>query len=322
MGFSSLAVCLVRAGVCEGGLTSACRDADRRGQASDNWAVMGSAAPLEFRLLGPLEVWREGRPLRLRGERQRALLALLLLHANEVVPRERLMEELFGDDASTTSANALQVRISRLRGQLADGGASNGDGGLVVTRPPGYVLRIDPEQLDVTRFERLLSKGRTALAEGDAVSAAATLREALALWRGPALADLAPLEFAQAEIRRLEGLRLGAVMEKVDADLALGRAAEVIPELEPLVEANPLQERLRGQLMLALYRSGRQANALEVYRETRDLLNDELGLEPSKALQELERSILRQERSLDVEVPQRVIATRVADTRGAEHAER
>ena len=123
---------------------------------------MGSAAPLEFRLLGPLEVWREGRPLRLRGERQRALLALLLLHANEVVPRERLMEELFGGDAATTSANALQVGISRLRGQLADGGAANGDGGVVVTRPPGYVLRIDPEQLDVTRFERLLGQGRSA----------------------------------------------------------------------------------------------------------------------------------------------------------------
>ena len=155
----------------------------------------------------------------------------------------------------------------------------------------------------MTRFERLLTQGRSALAEGDAVSAAATLREALALWRGPALADLAPLEFAQAEIRRLEELRLGAVMERIEADLALGRAAEVIPELEALVEANPLQERLRGQLMLALYRSGRQADALEVYRQTRELLNDELGLEPSKALQELERSILRQERSLDLRGP-------------------
>lgn len=279
---------------------------------------MTGSAELEFRMLGPLEVWREGRPLRLGGERQRALLALLLLHANEVVPRERLIEELFGGDASKTSANALQVGISRLRGQLANGRASNGDGGVVVTRPPGYVLRIDPEQLDVTRFERLLTQGRRALAEGDAVSAAATLHEALALWRGPALADLAPLEFAQAEIRRLEELRLGAVMERIEADLALGRAAEVIPELEALVEANPLQERLRGQLMLALYRSGRQAEALEVYRQTRELLNDELGLEPSKALQELERSILRQEHSLDVEVASRVIAARIADEHGAE----
>src|SRR5215211_5200497 len=160
MGFSSLAVCLVRAGVCEGGLTSACRDADRRGQASDNWAVMGSAGPLEFRLLGPLEVWREGRPLRLRGERQRALLALLLLHANEVVPRERLIEELFGGDASETGANALQVGISRLRRLLGDGRSGNGGGGVIVTHPPGYVLHAEPEQLDVALFERFLAQGR------------------------------------------------------------------------------------------------------------------------------------------------------------------
>jgi DNA-binding SARP family transcriptional activator/DNA-binding beta-propeller fold protein YncE len=279
--------------------------------------MAGSAATLEFRLLGPLEVWREGRPLRLSGERQRALLALLLLHANEVVPRERLIEELFGGESST-SANALQVGVSRLRGQLANGRSSNGQGGVVVTRPPGYVLRIDPEQLDVTRFERLLTHGRRALAEGDAVSAAASLREALALWRGPPLADLALLDFAQAEIRRLEELRLGAVMERIEADLALGRAAEVIPELEGLVHANPLQERLRGQLMLGLYRSGRQADALEVYRQTREMLRDELGLEPSKALQELERSILRQETSLDLEGPSAATAARLEDGRATE----
>lgn len=261
----------------------------------------GSAATLEFRLLGPLEVWREGRPLRLGGERQRALLALLLLHANEVVPRERLIEELFGGDASDTGANALQVGISRLRRLLGDGRSSNGDGGVVVTNPPGYLLRAEPEQLDVAQFERLLAHGRETLVAGDAAAAAARLREALALWRGPALADLALLEFAQPEIRRLEGLRLSALMERIEADLALGRADEVVPELEALVEANPLQERLRGQLMLALYRAGRQADALEVYRQTGALLREELGLEPSKALQELERSILRQEAALDVE---------------------
>ncbi len=262
--------------------------------------MTGSAATLEFRLLGPLEVWREGRPLRLGGERQRALLALLLLHANEVVSRERLIEELFGD-ASETGANALQVGISRLRRLLGDERTSNGDGSVLLTRPPGYLLRADAEQLDVASFERLLGEGRQALAGGDAFSAAATLREALALWRGPALADLALLEFAQPEIRRLEELRLSALMERIEADLALGRTSEVVPELEALVEANPLQERLRGQLMLALYRAGRQADALEVYRKTRDLLRDELGLEPSKALQELERSILRQEAALDIE---------------------
>src|SRR5215207_5667139 len=177
-------------------------------------------------------------------------------------------------------------------------------------------------RVDVTRFERLLTQGRRALAEGDALSAASTLREALALWRGPALADLAPREFAQAEIRRLEELRLGAVMERIEADLALGRAAEAIPELEALVEANPLQERLRGQLMLALYRSARQADALEVYRQTRQLLHDELGLEPSKALQELERSILRQDGSLDLGSRSQAIAARVDDERRTEPGRR
>jgi DNA-binding SARP family transcriptional activator/WD40 repeat protein len=273
--------------------------------------MMGSAA-LEFRLLGPLEVWREGQPLRLGGERQRALLALLLLHANEVVPSERLIEELFGDGASDTGVNALRVGVSRLRRLLGNGRTSNADGGVVVTRPPGYLLRLEPEQIDVALFERLLAQGRRALADGDAVSAATTLREALALWRGPALADLALLEFAQSEIRRLEELRLGALMERIEADLVLGRAGEVVPELEALVEANRLQERLRGQLMLALYRSGRQADALEVYRQTRELLRDELGLEPSKALRELERSILRQEPALDFEAGPSHAETEVA----------
>jgi DNA-binding SARP family transcriptional activator len=273
--------------------------------------MMGSAVRLEFRLLGPLEVRREGRPLRLGGERQRALLALLLLHANEVVPSERLIEELFGEHASETAANALQVGVSRLRRLLGDGRTANGDGGVVVTRPPGYLLRAAPEQLDVALFERSLGQGRRALAAGDAVAASAMLRAALALWRGPALADLALLEFAQPEIRRLEELRLAALMERIEADLALGRASELIAELEALAAANPLQERLRGQLMLALYRSGRQADALEVYRQTREMLRDELGLEPSKALQELERSILRQEASLEVKVGPRPAETEI-----------
>jgi DNA-binding SARP family transcriptional activator/WD40 repeat protein len=257
-----------------------------------------AAAPpaLEFRVLGPLEVWREGRPLRLGGERQRALLALLLLKANEVVPADRLIEALFGPDAPQTAGNALQVGVSRLR-RLLDSGT--GEDGVVLTRPGGYLLRAESEHHDLALFERLLRKGRRELDRGDPVAAAGTLRQALALWRGPALADLGLLEFAQAEIRRLEELRLVALQERIEADLELGREAELVPELKALVAANPLQERLRGQLMLALYRSGRQADALAVYRATRELLSEELGLEPSRSLQELEQSILRQDPTLE-----------------------
>jgi len=242
---------------------------------------------LEFRLLGPLEVRREGRQIPLRGERQRALLALLLLHANEVVSSERLIEELFAQG----SANALQAGISRLRRSL------DGDG-VVVTRSGGYVLEAEPDQVDVALFERLFAEGREALSRGDAAEAAATLREALSLWRGPALADLSVHEFVQSEVRRLEELRLAALMERIEADLRLGGGSDLVPELETLVTANPLQERLRGQLMLALYRAGRQADALEVYRRTHALLNEELGLEPSRALRQLERSILEHDPAL------------------------
>ncbi len=264
---------------------------------------MGQPARLEFRVLGPLEVRRDGQLVRLGGERQRALLALLLVHANEVVPTDRLIDELFGDDAPETAGNAVQVAVSRLRRLLGNGGATDGDDGVLVTRPRGYLLQADREQLDVALFEHLAESGRRALDRGDPVAAATSLREALALWRGPALADLALLDFAQPEIRRLEELRLAALEDRVDADLALGRDAELVPELEALVAANPLQERLRGQLMLALYRAGRQADALEVYRQTRELLRDELGLEPSRALQQLERSILQQDALLERPAP-------------------
>src|SRR6266571_465781 len=267
---------------------------------------------LAFRVLGPLEVWRDGRPLRLGGERQRALLALLVLSANQVVSSDRLIEALFGPDAPATAGNALQVAVSRLRRLLDDGG-SDGDGGVLLTRPRGYELRAGPEQLDTALFERLVAEGREALELGDPAGAAARLREALALWRGPALADLSLLEFAQPEIRRLEELRLAALMERIDADLALGRDVELVAELEALGAANPLQERIRGQLMLALYRSGRQADALTVYRGTRELLSDELGLEPSRALQKLERAILRQDPSLEHETrPSRAVGPEVA----------
>ncbi len=185
---------------------------------------------LEFRVLGPLEAWRDGRRLGLGGERQRGLLALLLLHANELVTTERLVDQLIDGEVSEGGVNAVRVAVSRLRRLLEHGH----DDGVLVTRPGGYVLKALSDQLDVGRFERLLSDGTRALAGGDPLTSATVLREALALWRGPALADLSLLEFVQPEIRRLEELRLLAVMERIDADLALGRDAELIPEIEAL----------------------------------------------------------------------------------------
>ena len=252
---------------------------------------------LQFRMLGPLEAWRDGTPLRLGGERQRALLALLLMHANELVRTEQLVDQLLGEELSNQALNTTRVAVSRLRRLLDDGDP----GELLLTQAGGYVLKAGPEQLDAACFERLLSEGRGLLAGGDAASAGARLREGLALWRGPPLADLGLLEFAQPEIRRLEELRLLAFMERIDADLTLGADSELIPELEGLVASNPLQERLRAQLMLALYRAGRQAEALEVYRQVSELLREELGLEPSRGLQELERRMLRQDPTLELE---------------------
>ncbi|HEX6789335.1 MAG TPA: AfsR/SARP family transcriptional regulator, partial [Gaiellaceae bacterium] len=247
---------------------------------------------LRFRLLGPLEVSRGSEQIHLGGERQRGLLALLLLHANELVTTEHLVEQLFGADASESSLRAVRVAVSRLRRLL--------DEETLVTRPGGYVVYADPSRLDVAEFEALVMEGRSALRDGHPSSAAASFRSALALFRGQPLADLAVLDFVQPEARRLEELRVSALMDRIDADLALGRGDELVPELEGLVQANPFQERLRGQLMLALYRSGRQTDALDVYRHTRELLADELGLEPSRALQQLERSILQHDPALDL----------------------
>jgi WD40 repeat protein/DNA-binding SARP family transcriptional activator/energy-coupling factor transporter ATP-binding protein EcfA2 len=246
---------------------------------------------LEIRLLGPVEALNDGRPLALGGARQRALLAALALRANEVASVEWLVDAMFGAEAADSSANAVQVAISRLRRQL--------DTETLQTRLGGYLLNLAPDQLDVARFERLLGEGRAHLAHGDAAGAAATLRAALGLFRGEPLADLASEEFAQAEIRRLEGLRLAALTERVEADLMAGGGADLVAELEGLVALHPLQERLRGQLILALYRAGRQSDALAEYRRMHALLREELGLEPSRALQELERSVLRHDPALD-----------------------
>ena len=254
---------------------------------------------MDFRILGPIEALEGDRPLALGGAKQRALLGMLLLHANEVVSSDRLIEELWAGEGREEAGRALQVAVSRLRRALEPGRARRSDRGSAVTRAPGYVLRADPAQLDVKRFEALVTEeGRTGRA-GDARPARAKLEQALALWRGPPLADLAYESFCQPEIARLEELRLGALEERIDADLALGRHAERRRQLRGLVDAEPLRERLRAQLMLALYRSGRQAEALEAYRDARRTLVEELGIEPGRELRELEQAILTQDASLD-----------------------
>jgi DNA-binding SARP family transcriptional activator len=225
------------------------------------------------------------------------LLALLALHAREIVATDRLIEELWGSSPPPTAAKALQNLVSQLRRSL---GADS-----IATRPPGYSLRLDADDLDARRFERLAAEGHRQLEE-DPGRAGQTLLEALGLWRGRALDDFAYEDFAQSEITRLDELRLGAIEDRIDADLAMGRATELVPELEPLVSAHPLRERLRGQLMLALYRSGRQADALEAYRSGRRLLDGELGLEPNDELQRLERAILNHDPSLEPPVVRRV----------------
>jgi DNA-binding SARP family transcriptional activator/class 3 adenylate cyclase len=260
---------------------------------------MTEAGTLEFRLLGPLEARLDDRPLPLGGVRQRALLALLLLRANEVVSRDRLIDELWRDHAPESAANALAALVARLRRVLpAD---------VLVTRSGGYEARVEPDALDLLRFERLAEQGSRALAAGDAARAAEQLHAALSLWRGPPLADFTYAPFAESTIGRLEELRLSVLENRIDADLALGRHGDLAGELQTLLLEHPLRERLRGQLMLALYRSGRQADALEAYRDGRATLLDELGIDPSPALQELEQAILRQDPSVRAAAPAPVV---------------
>ncbi|MGH2867715.1 MAG: BTAD domain-containing putative transcriptional regulator, partial [Solirubrobacteraceae bacterium] len=249
---------------------------------------------IEFRVLGSLEVVEGDRPLALGSPKQRALLALLLIHRGEPVSSDRLINELWGEQAPATAVKIVQGYVSNLRKVLGDG--------LLVTRGHAYLMQAEPEQVDADRFESLVAEGRRALQDGDARTAAERLREALALWRGPPLADFAYESFAQSEIAQLEESRLAALADRVDAELALGEHAQLVGELEGLVHEHPLRERLIAQLMLAMYRSGRQADALESYRKARRALIDELGLEPGRDLQQLERAILAQDPVLEAPV--------------------
>ena len=240
----------------------------------------------EFRILGPLEVLLDGRPVELVGQRQRALLVALLVHHGQVVSTERLVDLLWGEQPPKTATTSLQNAVSQIRREL---GAD-----LVETRAPGYTLAVEPDAIDAFRFETLLAQARSS----PAAERASLLRSALALWRGPALADLAGEEFTQGEIRRLEELRLDALEERIAADIELGLHREVIGELETLAARTPLRERVCALRMLALYRSGRQAEALQAFRETRSAFVDELGIEPGAELQDLHAQILRQEAGL------------------------
>src|SRR5215467_1109691 len=248
---------------------------------------------MEFGILGPLEVRRDGQALSLRGSRQRALLAILVTHANRVVGVDRLVELLWAEEPPESADHALQVYISQLRRVLEPDGPPYR---VLVSRPPGYLLQVAPDELDAAQFEGLLEQAGRSPPD----DAAAQLRQALSLWRGPPLADFGSHAFALGEAARLTELRLGAVEDRIEADLALGRHAELIGELQGLVAENPLREGLRGQLMLALYRSGRQAEASNVYHHTRELLVQELGMEPGPMLQHLLKQILTQDPALNV----------------------
>ncbi|MDQ3379804.1 MAG: AAA family ATPase [Actinomycetota bacterium] len=234
---------------------------------------------MEFRILGPLEVLENGRQIELGGAKQRALLAILLMHANEVVSTDRLIDALWEDDAPETGRKALHVYISQLRKALGKE--------RIATRSPGYRLEVETDELDLARFQRLLDEGKPS--------------EALSLWRGPPLADFAYERFAHGEIARLDDLRLACLEDRIETDLANGRHAALTGELETLVREHPLRERLRAQHMLALYRSGRQAEALDAYQDAREALVEELGIEPGRVLRELQQAILQQDPALDAE---------------------
>ena len=255
---------------------------------------------MEFRILGPIEAIDGDRPLALGGSKQRALLGMLLLHAGEVVSSDRLIDELWPGERREEAVKSLQVAVSRLRKALEPERRAGTASGLLVTRAPGYELRAAPERIDAKRFEALAERGRRALSHGAAREARERLDEALELWRGPPLADLAYESFCQAEIGRLEDLRVAVLEERIAVRLELGEHAELVGELRALIREQPLRERLHAQLMLALYRSGRQAEALEAFAQARRALVEELGIEPGRELRALHQSILEQDEELEV----------------------
>lgn len=244
-------------------------------------------AALEFRVLGPLEVRRDGELVPISAPKQRALLGLLLIHAGQPVGQDELIDQLWGEDAPPTARASLQNHVHALRKLLGPE--------VLERQPAGYVVHVEPEQLDLARFERLVAEARRA----EPRERAAKLREALSCWRGPALVEFPSEPFAQHEINRLEEERLAALEDRVEADLELGRHSDLVSELEALVGRHPLRERLWAQLMLALYRTGRQTDAVAAYRRAHNTFVDELGVEPAVVLRDLHRAVLLQDPALD-----------------------
>ena len=251
--------------------------------------------PVQFRILGPLEVVEGGKPVTLGRPKERLVLAVLLLHANEFVSRERLIDELWGESPPATAGKAVNVFVSQLRKALTREGLDP-----IATADGGYRIEVEADHLDVAAMRRLLATARELAAAGELEASADSLREALALWRGPTLAGLLLESRGRDEVAQLDELRLTALMDRIDCDLALGRHDEALGELHVLVGEHPLLERLRAQLMLALYRADRQAEALEAYQQARELLVEELGVEPSRALQRLQKGILTQDPALEL----------------------
>ncbi len=262
---------------------------------------------VEFRLLGQVEAWRDGCRVELGGRKQRAVLASLLVRAGTVVPVDRIVDDLWPDDPPARAAATVQVFVSNLRRALEPDRERGVPAALLVTAAPGYRLAVDPDAVDADVFARLVDRGRAALDGDDPELAAELLRRAEELWHGPALADLTDTPFARTESARLDELRVGAAEDLFDAELALGRHNAVVPELERRVQEHPMRERLRAQLMLALYRGGRAPEALESYRAGRRVLHEELGLEPGTRLRALEQAVLRQDPDLAWEPPAPVV---------------
>ena len=263
---------------------------------------------MEFRILGPLEVLSNGRPVAVGAAKPRALLAILLIRSSEPVSSDRLIDDLWAGKPPATAAKVLQAYISSLRKALG--------GQTIVTGASGYELRIEYDALDSHRFERLVVDA----GEADAAAQPNCCVRRFGLWRGPALVDFAFEPWARAEIARLEELRLDALHDRIDADLELGRATALVAELEALVAEHPLRERLRGQLMLALYRASGQADALDAFRAARETLVQQLGIEPGRELRRLERAILEQDSSLDVDAVARPVAVSSTPGHGSPRA--